>query len=395
MNLKTLSFLSLLFLYGCGGGESQTVVSASNFSASEKAFVYNLFKSEYLWYDQVSDSVDYNRYNDPKSMVNALRVNPPDRWSFTITKSQYETFVNQETSGFGFGYRSDFLVYLVRIDSPSWNKLRRGDKIVRINGEEVSTTLIHDAARNLGVSSTFTVERNGTLIEVDIVPQVYTYKVTLPLVHTIDGIKIGYLRYDSFSGASVEEIERAFTQFKNEKVDELVIDLRYNGGGAVSVASILLDNITNRYPSQTQFYLDWNDNYKRNNENYRFENRDEQEGNELSMSRVFFLVTQNSASASELVISALKPYLGDANVITIGEHTHGKNVGMRGRSYQGSDNYYFLINFYVRNSDGITTGTEGIPPVCDATDDISRLRGDPEETMFKTAIHYIRTGSCL
>ena len=117
------------------------------------------------------------------------------------------------------------------------------------------------------------------------------------------------------------------------------------------------------------------------------------EANDLNMKRVIFLVTRSSASASELVISALKPYLGETKVVTIGDATHGKPVGMSGRSY--GSNYYFLINFLVRNNAGETTSFNGIPATCTAEDDITHIMGDIEETMLKTALHYIDTGSCL
>ena len=120
-----------------------------------------------------------------------------------------------------------------------------------------------------------------------------------------------------------------------------------------------------------------------------------QDGNELALHRVFFLTGRNSASASELTISALKPYLGASNVITIGDYTHGKPVGMNGKTY--GNNYYFLINFFVRNNDDQTTSLEGIPPTpgCTVEDDLTHLRGDPQESMLKAALNYIDTGSCL
>jgi hypothetical protein len=111
------------------------------------------------------------------------------------------------------------------------------------------------------------------------------------------------------------------------------------------------------------------------------------------MKRVFFLTTKDTASASEAVINALKPYLGDVNVITIGDNTHGKPVGMSGRTY--GLNYYFLINFFVKNNAEQITSFEGIPATCYAQDDITHLLGDTEETMLKTALVYMTTGVCL
>ena len=189
------------------------------------------------------------------------------------------------------------------------------------------------------------------------------------------------------------ELERIFTDFHDDNIDELVIDLRYNGGGSVATASALLDNVTNDYASQRQMYLDWNANYQQHNSSYTFEDIDMQDGNELNMKRVFFLTTKGSASASEAVINALVPYLGEDNIITIGNFTHGKPVGMNGRVY--GTNYYFLINFFVKNDADERTSFEGIPPTCLADDDITHIMGDENETMLKTALHYIETGLCL
>ncbi len=380
----------ILILTACGSGSGNG--ATQGFSSAEKSFLYGLFKSEYLWYDQVPDNVDTSTFSDPQQMVNTLRVNPPDRWSTMLTMDQYHQFANQQTAGFGFGYTPSFDIFLVRIDAPAYSKLLRGDRIVLLNGESVTTTLIAQASRNLGVPATFTVERNGSLVDVTVTPDIYTFHVTRDRVIDRNSTKIGYLRYDSFTESSVAELETRFTALKNAGIDELVIDLRYNGGGDLSVASALLDNISATHPGQRQFYLDWNANYQQNNTDYRFENAALQDGNELNLPRIFFLVTANTASASEAVINALVPYLGSANIIRVGENTHGKPVGMRGRTY--GDHIYFLINFYVRNNAGATTGFSGISPTCHAVDDISHIMGDENETMLAAAIYYIENGQC-
>lgn len=365
--------------------------SSNTFTQSEKEFVHKLFLTEYLWYDEVASNVDYTQYTTRDSLINDLRVTPPDIWSFSLTKAEYEDISNQAATGFGFGYTSNFQIFLVRIDAPAYGKLFRGDEIVAINGKEVTKTLMRSASQDLNNPTTFTLLRNGETLDVEVTPSAYTFKSTLGKVMHDNNKTVGYLRYDAFTESSATELEKEFTQFKKANIDELVIDLRYNGGGDIAVASILLENISNAHPGERQVYLDWNENYKQNNSTYYFS--DEVEPNDLNMTRVFFLVTKNSASASELVISALKPYLGKANVITIGTPTHGKPVGMNGRVY--GDNYYFLINFFVRNDAGDTTSFEGIPPTCEAEDDLSHVMGDANETMYKSALHYISTGVCL
>ena len=382
----------ILFLNSCGSGGSSSS-DTGIFSLAEKQFVYNLFLTEYLWYDQVASNVDYATFTSPKVMVDTLRVNPPDLWSFTITEAEYEDFANQRTVGFGFGYARDtFTIYLVRIDAPAYQKLFRGDIILEVNGKPATETLISEASANENVQTTFTVLRGTEIVDVPLTSQAYTFKVSLGEIIEEGNSTVGYLRYDSFTETSVSEFETIFTNFKTAGIDELVIDLRYNGGGSVATASALLDNIINTQASQQQFYLDWNANYKQENSSYYFEDSNMQDGNELAMQRVFFLVTKDSASASEAVISALMPYLSASNVITIGTETHGKPVGMRGRVY--GNNYYFLINFLVKNNANASSSFNGIPVTCPAEDDLTHLMGDSNETMLRTALNYIHTGGC-
>lgn len=385
--LATLALL-LLFLAACGGGGG----SFQGFSDAEKRYLYTLFKSEYLWASRVVSSTSLSSFQTPQQMINSLRVNPPDRWSYMMTMKQYSNFANQRTAGFGFAYTNDFTVIFTRIDAPAYSKLKRGDRILSINGESISASLIRETSQNLGTPAIFSVERDGSQVDLNITPDYYNFKVTLDRIITHNGTKIGYLRYDSFTESSVDEFEAAFTRFKNAGINELVIDMRYNGGGSLYVASNLLDNITAAHPDERQFYLDWNDNYKQNNYPYTFEESDLQDGNEFNLTRVFFLTTPNTASASEAVINALVPYLGSDNVILIGSHTHGKPVGMHGRRY--GDHAYFLINFIIRNNYGNSTSFNGIDPTCPAADDINHTMGDENETMFSSAIYYIENGSC-
>jgi hypothetical protein len=387
--LLTTLLLSLL-LNSCGSSSKGEKDGQAHFGQQEKEFIHTLFLTEYLWADQVASNIDYSAFSSSQSLVNELRVTPPDKWSFSITEQAYEDFVNQKTEGFGFGYTPEFSIFFVRIGAPAYGKLFRGDKILEINGNPASKANLTQARNIIGVPTRFTVLRESKEVEIDIIPQAYTFKVSLGKIITQNSKKIGYLRYDSFTGTSVTEFEKAFTTFKNENIDELVIDLRYNGGGSIAVASTLLDNITNAYPGQKQGYLDWNNNYKHKNENFSFST--EIEPNDLNMKRVFFLVTKGSASASELVISALKPYLGETNVITIGTNTHGKNVGMSGKRY--GSNYYFIINFFVKNNIGETTSFDGIPVTCPAPDDIRHIMGDTNETMLSTALYYIQNNTC-
>jgi len=132
--LSALLLSLSLVLVSCGGGGSTgtgRVTAGQIFGTAEKNFVYDLFTTEYLWYDEVASNVDTTPYDTPQALIDALKVDR-DRWSFTITDDEYEDMVNQKTAGFGFGYTEDFRIYLVRIDAPAWGKLKRGDKIIEV-----------------------------------------------------------------------------------------------------------------------------------------------------------------------------------------------------------------------------------------------------------------------
>lgn len=394
MTHKLLSafILSIALFFNSCGSSASSDEEVQVFSLDEKAFLHTLFLTQYFWFDQVAENVDYTQFTQPQEMINALRIDPPDKWSFTMTQQEYEDYTNQKTTGFGFGYTDDFFIYLVRISSPAYGKLFRGDQILEINAEAASQPLIDQASQNLNVPTVFTLLRNGKQLDVTVTPSEYSFNVSLGKIITQGSKKVGYLRYDSFTESSAAEFESIFTTFSNEKINELVIDMRYNGGGSIVTASALLDNITNAYASQRQMYLDWNENYQQNNAEYTFEDAIMQDGNELTMKRVFFLTTKSSASASEAVINALVPYLGASNVVTVGDDTHGKPVGMSGRTY--GLNYYFLINFFVKNNADTSTSFDGIPATCIAEDDITHVMGDENETMLSTALYYIQNNAC-
>jgi C-terminal processing protease CtpA/Prc len=375
--------------HGSPGGDDGGGNNNPSFSNNEKAYLYNLFLTEYYWYDKVPEKFDYSSYTEPKPMIDDLKYADKDRWSFAMTKQEYNDFAEQKTAGFGFGYTPDMFIYMVRIDSPADKAgLMRGDLIVEVNGQAATPDLIAKASSNLNQMTRFTVDRSGVSATINITAKEYNFKVASSgILKTPDNTAVGYLRFDSFTDNATDELESIFTDFKKGNIDRLVIDLRYNGGGYLNTASILLDKLVRGKDGKVQFKLAWNAKNSSKDEVAEFETDD----NSLDLKQILFLTTQKSASASELVINALYPYLGDS-VIIVGDKTHGKPVGMAGRSY--GNHVYFLINFLVENADGFSDYFEGLPADCSAVDDFSHQMGDPEEAMLKEALYYIDNGSC-
>ncbi|MEA2074087.1 MAG: S41 family peptidase [Campylobacterota bacterium] len=372
------------------GGSSESTQSpqtTESFTTEDKQYLYSLFKSEYLWYERVPD-VDYTVYSSPQQMIDALKYDLQDRWSYSQTLQEYNDGANQVTQGFGMYTNENAEIFHIFIDSPADKAgFDRGDIIVSINTQPANFSSYIAAEKNLNVESIIRVNRLGSYVDVAITPSKYSYKTTKSqLLVNLKGNKIGHLIFNEFTSASASELDDVFTEFKANNIDELIVDLRYNLGGSLAVASILMDKIAGyNNENAIQMKLKFNDNYTHENTNYTFE----KDTNSLNLSRVVFITSEYSASASETVINGLKPYL---NVKLIGSSTHGKPVGMVGRSL--NDYIYWLINFSIYNTNDEGDFYNGIEVDCSVYDRVEGSRMDINEELLKEALYYIDNGSC-
>jgi len=176
-------------------------------------------------------------------------------------------------------------------------------------------------------------------------------------------------------------------------VAELIIDLRYNGGGLVSVAYTLGDLMGLNRQGQVLEYLTFRESKSSENETYLFNPRAES----IAPTRIAFIGTEGTASASELVINAMQPYLG-SNMALIGRNTYGKPVGQIAIDLPACDDRLRLIAFQGENANhqgGYYTGLAStIPNTCAAEDDTQYQLGDPREDMVATALDFLAGRAC-
>ncbi len=359
------------------------------FDTKQKEFLYDLFKTQYLWYEQVPE-VDYTPYNTPQDMIDALKYSAYDRWSFSMTMQEFEDISTQTAQGSGcyyFSYYDYKYVIFTRIDSPCDKAgIKRGDLITKINGYYINDERLTYMEENLDTQSRLTVIRGSEVLDINVTPSKYTYKASKYKIFTRENnVKVAHMIFNEFTYASADEIDEAFTYFKQNGVDELILDLRYNNGGLLATASILMDKIAGSNQDKVQMHLKWNDKNRDKDSYYHFE-KDE---NTLDINRIFVLTTANTASASEVVINGLKPYM---DVKLIGSKTHGKPVGMRGSLNQGL--IYWLINLSIYNADGIGDFYGGIDVDCFANDNINYERNDENGSMLGSALYYIDNEKC-
>lgn len=309
--------------------------------------------------------------------------------------------------------------------------LGRGDVINKFNGQSVGTNFNGEVnhINNAMAGNTVTIagsKKDGTAFNVTLTKSVYKsnpiYKDT---VITEGNKKVGYLAYARFSNSADSKpvLDQAFAEFASAGVTDLVIDLRYNGGGYVNVAQHLTNliapsslngskmfsekfNATMQSGKATilknQPLLDANDKVQyQNGRMVTYADVDYSEAaNTYNFSKagalngvqnVVFIVTGNTASASELVINNLRPHM---NVKVIGEQSYGKPIGFFPITIENRYDVYFSM-FTSINSRGETDYYAGFTPDFSVADDVTRDFGDPAELSFAAALRYINRGSFI
>ena len=214
-----------------------------------------------------------------------------------------------------------------------------------------------------GYSIRFRYERaDGSAVDATMAKRAVTIPTVSDLnVYEVDGRKIGYLFFRNFVTPSRQALDDAFNALRDVGATELVLDLRYNGGGLVSIAQHLASLIGGAR-TEGQIFAEYFHNARNafRNEVTRFEHKD----NTLSLQRLVVVTTGGSASASELVINALRPFIP---VTTVGETTYGKPVGQYGITF--CDKVLYPVAFTLRNALGQGDYFSGIAADCPAADD--------------------------
>jgi len=393
----------LVLLASCSdGGDNGASLSGSCDVTQRNQFVHNEMLDRYYWYQQVPEQVDYDRFTSPQQILDYLRYERYDRFSYITSQSEYENLFNDGTYiGYGFSYRIESansvrVRFVYQQSAAGMAGILRGDEILELNGQAVANIIAANSwdsifgAPRIGVPLTIKLRRNPGLVETLILDK---SKVTINTVlHSevidSDPYQIGYLVFNSFLRTSVAELDAVFRQFKLLGVNQLILDLRYNGGGSVEVARSLASYIrSTTVPNRDLFVeLRFNDKYSSENLNYYLR----PEPNTLALDELTVITTEMTCSASELIVAALKPYLN--RVTTIGGTSCGKPVGMIPVNF--CEQTLLAVNFASFNVDGEGDYFSGIAAQCAVGDDTRKAFGDLSEPMLQAARHYIDNQLC-
>jgi C-terminal peptidase prc len=367
---------------------------------SQNTYVRDVMLDLYLWYREIPN-VNPASYASPEAYLDAVRYRPLDTSFSYITSAAASNAFYSDSQYIGYGIStftssSEMRILQVFADSPASEAgMARGDRVVEINGRSVESLIASGeignafGASDIGVTSDVVFQsKTGTERTAHLVKRAVTIPtVSVTKVFNVDGRRVGYLFFRNFVRPSYAALDEAFATLREAGVSELILDLRYNGGGLVDVgvhlASLIGGALTGGQPFATYAH---NDRNTFRNETLRFETLDPAP---LSLSRLFAITTRSSASASELVINSLRPFVP---VVIVGDATYGKPVGQYVVDF--CDKVLAPVSFSLRNANGEGDYFGGLPATCAAADDIERELGDAEEASLAEAIHYIRHDGC-
>jgi len=412
-------------------------------STDENNFLRSYSSDTYLWYDEIIDR-DPALYTTPEyfDLMRTFALTPSgnlkDRFHFTIPT---ETWVTLSQSGRSAGYGAQFallevtprqiLVAYTEPDTPATApaaNLVRGTQILTVDGVNVADSGNIDAINaalfpaTAGEMHTFTIrDPDGTIRTISMQSEVITSTPVqnVSIIPTLAG-KVGYFLFNDHIATAEGGLYNAVAQLAAADINEIVVDIRYNGGGFLAIASQLAYMIAGIVPTAGRVFeaIRFNDKHPLINPvtgetllPLPFFTRSL--GFDpalptgtllptLNLSRVYVLTGRNTCSASESFINSLRGV--DTEVIQIGSTTCGKPYGFYPTNNCGTT--YFTIQFQGVNAKGFGDYSDGFSPAdttdnagtlipgCSAADDFNTALGDPAEARLSAALTHIETGGC-
>lgn len=422
-------------------------------------FVWGSMRDIYLWSDKVANltnpyyqplttsspnykrnvdslNVFLNKYTDPSLLFNVLLYQKGivDKWSFIV--NDYTIIDNwiagiSKTVGYDFqlyllNSTSDAVIGVIRYvypGSPAEKAgIKRGNIFTKIDGTQLTTSNYSTLIAKETFSLTLATLSNGVMTTSGTTPvmtaiQMQEDPILLSKVLTVNGAKVGYLVYNGFTSDFDLKLNTVFQQFKTAGITKLIMDIRYNGGGSVNTAIYLASMIYSTNTAKIFTKSVWNARYTQYGTSATFTDKITTSAgttpiNSVGLADVYFIVSGETASASELLINGLKPYM---NVRVIGQNTSGKYVASvtlydyaldskgnlipdgKGDYVKVTNHKYAMQPIVAKYANllGVSDFVDGmLPDLVTPKEDIGNMLplGDENEQMLKSVLDYMKGG---
>ena len=388
-------------------------------------FVRAALNEWYLFPDLLDTSVDKNNFNDVQSYIDALvapaRAQSKDRFFTYITSIQEETAFFNSGSSAGFGIRLGYdtganRVFVIEAfeEGPGFPQgLDRGVELLAVGAnasslQDISALMASGGPQAVidalgpsdpGVQRVFRIrepggaERQITVTKAEFALDPLSDRYGAKIIDD-GGKKVGYVNLRTFIDTAEPDLRAAFDSFRQQGVTEVIVDFRYNGGGLVRIAELMGDLMGRNYAGRVFSYTTLRPSKASENESDLFGTQ----AQAITATKIAFIGTGGTASASELVTNAFIPYL-NTDMALVGTNTFGKPVGQFAFDKKECDDRLRAVTFKTENADRqgeYFTGLASVVPVtCRATDDIFTQLGDPNEASVAQALAFLRGGASV
>jgi C-terminal processing protease CtpA/Prc len=405
-------------------------------------FIWKTLNDFYLWQEEVPSLDDtyspsgtkyrelIEPYPEPEAFFESLKYED-DKFSDIL--SNYEDIENSikginANNGLKFilsRYGSEdavmgIVTYILEESDATSKDIKRGDMFTGVDGKSLNINNYSELLFGDNLSYTLNMadlngnllSPNGKNITLTKTEKFQSNPIQISKIIEAGQTKVGYLMYNQFAQGFDDDLNEVFSNFKSEQINELILDLRYNGGGLVQSAVNLAGMITGQFSGEIFGKYLWNkkvmsvlnsnpETYANNLRiNFTSQLGEGETVNSLNLNKVYIITTGRSASASELVINGLTPYI---DVIQVGDNTYGKNVGGPAVIYDYIDNNrtknpdhtygISCISFFIANSQDFYDYADGLAPQDDLKlkEDITNLGtlGESSDPLLALALKHI------
>lgn len=407
-----LAVITLTVLASCNK-EVDEAQMAAQIEERVKTAIFTSMKEWYYWNDQLPQTINVNQFPTNAALLDGIIFKSLDKWSYITTQEAFNRAFTGQNAGHGYGWGFDenehlYILFVYKEAPAGKDGWQRGWRVLEVNNKPIAQYKKADGSydfqigpNTVGLVNSFKfLLPDGTEVNRTIDKKEYQSNSVLDRnVINTGNKKIGYWVYNSFraspnvSPVASTEVDESFNYFQSQNIDELIIDLRYNGGGSVDVTAQILNYLVPTSGNNKVMYINTlNKTKSSQNSSINFAKK-----GTLNLPRLFVITSRSSASASELLINCLEPYM---EVILIGANTYGKPVGSfplarYNETLKNNNVEVVPITFAIANSLGKAEYYGGFPVDVSAADDPSKNWGHPTERRFKAAMDYILTGSAI